>query len=118
MVFSSTRSAKEYESSLLQIISPSIYSSFSFLFSLVSSFFPHPSSSLFSFFLPFLSFPLLSFLSLFLSIRKYLGVPGGSDGTASVYNAGDPGLGISPGEGNGSPLQVSSLENPMDGGAW
>ena len=40
----------------------------------------------------------------------------------SVCNAGDlgsiPGLGRSPGEGNGSPLQYSCLENPMDGGAW
>ena len=48
--------------------------------------------------------------------------PGGSDGKASVYNAGDlgsnPGLGRSPGEGNGTPLQYSFLENPMDGGAW
>ena len=29
-----------------------------------------------------------------------------------------PGLGRSPGEGNGSPLQCSCLENPRDGGAW
>ena len=29
-----------------------------------------------------------------------------------------PGLGRSPGEGNGNPLQYSWLENPMDGGAW
>ena len=29
-----------------------------------------------------------------------------------------PGLGISPGEGNGNPLQYSCLENPMDRGAW
>ena len=29
-----------------------------------------------------------------------------------------PGLGGSPGEGNGSPLQCSCLENPMDRGAW
>ena len=29
-----------------------------------------------------------------------------------------PGLGRSPGEGNGNPLQYSSLENPMDRGAW
>ena len=29
-----------------------------------------------------------------------------------------PGLGRSPGEGNGNPLQNSCLENPMDGGAW
>ena len=26
--------------------------------------------------------------------------------------------GIYPGEGNGTPLQYSCLENPMDGGAW
>ena len=48
--------------------------------------------------------------------------PGGSDGKVSVYNAGDlgsiPGSGGSPGEGNGSPLQYSCLENPMDTGAW
>ena len=29
-----------------------------------------------------------------------------------------PGLGRFPGEGNGSPLQYSCLENPMDRGAW
>ena len=29
-----------------------------------------------------------------------------------------PGLGRSPGGGNGSPLQYSCLENPMDRGAW
>ena len=29
-----------------------------------------------------------------------------------------PGLGRSPGEGNGNPLQYFCLENPMDGGAW
>ena len=48
--------------------------------------------------------------------------PGGSDGKASAYNAGDPGsipgLGRSPGEGNGNPVQYSCLENPMDGEAW
>ena len=48
--------------------------------------------------------------------------PGGSDGKASVYNAGDPGsipgLGRSPGKGNGNPLQYYCLENPMDRGAW
>ena len=48
--------------------------------------------------------------------------PGGSDGKASVYNAEDlgsiPGLGRSPGEENGKPLQDYCLENPMDGGAW
>ena len=48
--------------------------------------------------------------------------PGDSDSKASAYNAGNldsiPGLGRSPGEGNGNPLQHSCLENPMDGGAW
>ena len=48
--------------------------------------------------------------------------PGGSDGKASVYNAGDlgsiPGSGRFPGEGNGNPLQYSCLENLMDGGTW
>ena len=29
-----------------------------------------------------------------------------------------PGLGRSPGEGNGNPLQYSCLEKPMDGGTW
>ena len=46
----------------------------------------------------------------------------GSDDKASAYNAGYwgliPGLGRSPGEGNGNPLQYSCLENPIDGGAW
>ena len=48
--------------------------------------------------------------------------PGGSDGKASAYNAGDlgsiPGSGRSPREGNGNPLQYSCLENPMDGETW
>ena len=51
-----------------------------------------------------------------------LGPLGGSEVKASACNAGDlgsiPGLGRSPGEGNGNPLQYSCLENPMDGGAW
>ena len=29
-----------------------------------------------------------------------------------------PGLGRSPGVGNGNPLQYSCLKNPMDRGAW
>ena len=48
--------------------------------------------------------------------------PGGPAGEASVYSAGDPGsspgLGRSPGEENGNPLQYYCLENPMDRGAW
>ena len=46
-----------------------------------------------------------------------LGFPGGSDGKASACSAGDPGsipgLGRSPGEGNGNPLQHSCLENSL-----
>ena len=44
--------------------------------------------------------------------------PGGSDGKELACNAGDlasiPGLGRSPGEGKGYPLQYSSLENSTD----
>ena len=47
--------------------------------------------------------------------------PGGSDGKASAYNAGDPGSipgsGRFPGEGNGNRLQYSCVKNPMNGGA-
>jgi len=54
--------------------------------------------------------------------NTYLNFPGGSDGKAFAYNAGDlgsiPGSGRSSEEGNGNPLQYSWLENPMDGGAW
>ena len=52
---------------------------------------------------------------------KDLGLPGSSDGKESACNAGDPslipGVGKSPGEGNGHPLQYSCLENPTDEGA-
>ena len=51
-----------------------------------------------------------------------MGFPHISVDKESACNAGDldsiPGLGRSPGEGNGNPLQYSSLENPMDRGAW
>ena len=51
----------------------------------------------------------------------YWGFPGVSDGKESACNAGDPGLipglGRSPGEGNGNPLQHLCLGNPMDRGA-
>ena len=50
------------------------------------------------------------------------GFTGGSNGKESAYNAGDPdsvlGLGRSPGEGNGNPLQYSCLENSLNRGAW
>ena len=64
---------------------------------------------------PNLIYDSLTFLSPF-SIEW--GFPGGSEGKASAYNAGDPGLipglGRSPEEGNGNPLQYSCLEYPMD----
>ena len=47
-----------------------------------------------------------------------MGLPGGLDIKESAGNAGDmdsiPGLGRSPGEGKGCPLQYSGLENSMD----
>ena len=53
------------------------------------------------------------------------GVPGSSGGKESVCNAEAaedtgmiPGLGRSPGGGNGNPVQSSCLKNPMDRGAW
>ena len=56
------------------------------------------------------------------SLNAYRGFPGGSDSKAPACNAGDPGsipgLGRSPGEENGNPLQYSCLETSMDGGAW
>ena len=54
-----------------------------------------------------------------------MGFSGGVVVKNPFANAGDirdsgliPGLGRSPGEGNGNPLQYSSLGNPMDRGAW
>ena len=48
--------------------------------------------------------------------------PGSSVGKESACSARDlasiPGLGRSPGQGNGNPLRYSCLENPMDRGAW
>ena len=55
-------------------------------------------------------------------LKQIWGFPAGSDGKDSACNAGDPGwipgLGRSPGEGNGNPLQYSCLGNPMDRRAW
>ena len=51
-----------------------------------------------------------------------LGFPGGSDGKECTLSVGDwgsiPGLGRSPGEGEGYPLQDSGLMNPKDRGPW
>ena len=45
------------------------------------------------------------------SVVKNLPVVQGDEGSI-------PGLGRSPGEGNGNPLQYSCLKNPLDRGAW
>ena len=80
--------------------------------------------------------PLLYFIEWFLLPPEFLGAHGpdssklyeqpwslwsfpcSSVGNESASNAGDlgsvPGLGRSPGEGNGNPLEYSCLENPMD----
>ena len=54
--------------------------------------------------------------------KAYMGFPDDSEGKESACTAGDPcsvpGLGRSPGEGNGNPFQYSCLENFMDRGAW
>ena len=56
------------------------------------------------------------------NLMTTLGFPGGPVGKESALRAGHlgliPGLGRSPGEGNGNPLQYSCLENSMDRGAW
>ena len=53
-----------------------------------------------------------------LNLKIAFGFPCGSAGKESACNAGDlcsiPGLGRSPGEGKGYPLQYSGLENSMD----
>ena len=50
-----------------------------------------------------------------------VGLPSGSDGKETAFSAeasgSIPGLGRSPGEGNGNPLQYSCLETSMDRGA-
>ena len=55
-------------------------------------------------------------------ILGWQALPGDSEVKTSAWNAGDlgsiPGLGRSPGERNGNPLQYSCLENPVEGGAW
>ena len=52
----------------------------------------------------------------------FLGFLGGSGGKESPCYEGDLGsilgLGKSPGEGHGNPLQYPCLENPVDRGAW
>ena len=69
-------------------------------------------------------FPFFFFFSQGIAIFVVLleGFPGSSDRLESACNARDltwiPGLGRSPGGGQGNSLQSSCLENPMDRGAW
>ena len=55
-------------------------------------------------------------------LKVFEGFSGGSGGTESACNSGDPGSipgsGRSPGGGNGNPLQYSCLENSIDRQAW
>ena len=52
--------------------------------------------------------------------KRSQGFPGGTSGNAGgIRDVGSiPGPGRNPGEGNGSLLQYSCLENPMDRGVW
>ena len=63
-----------------------------------------------------------SSLTLGISFTEYMGLPQWLSGKESACNIGDLGLilgsGRSPGGAHGIPLQYSSLENPMDQGAW
>ena len=64
----------------------------------------------------------MKFIYYYCSLTQYLGFPGRAVVKNLPANAGDPGsipgLGRSPGEGHGNPLQYCCLENPMDRGAW
>ena len=68
----------------------------------------------------------ISLINVNSSYKWYLllswGFPGASDSKESACNAGDlgliPGLGRSPGEGNGNPHQYSFLGNSTERGAW
>ena len=67
-------------------------------------------------------FPGLIFSSFWYMMSLYSSFPSGSNSKESAFNAGDPGaipgLGRSPGEENGYPLQYSCLENSKDRGFW
>ena len=63
-----------------------------------------------------------SILAVYNENEDYIGFPGGSVVKSPSANVGDmcsiPGLGRTPGEENGNPLQYSWLGNSMDRGAW
>ena len=60
-------------------------------------------------------------LSIYWSVMQQNGFPGSSEGKEFTYNSGDmgliPGLGRSPGVGNGNPFHYSCLETSTDRGA-
>ena len=59
--------------------------------------------------------------TLYIYLFVYKGFPGGSVVKNLPVNADAgsiPGMGLSPGEGNGNPLQYSNLGKPMDRGTW
>ena len=64
------------------------------------------------------AFLIYIYMLLLVVALMFLGFPGRSEGKASACNTEDlgsiPGLGRSPGQGNGNPLQYPCLENPMD----
>ena len=61
-------------------------------------------------------------IGIFFKVQPITGLPWWLSGKEPSCNSGDmgviPGSGISPGEGNGSPLQYSCLGIPMGRGAW
>ena len=71
---------------------------------------------------PFYNLPSCFHSILGLSLKSAFSIFISSVSKESACNAGDPGLipglGRSPGEGNGNPLQCYCPKNPMDRGAW
>ena len=58
-------------------------------------------------------------LSKLMNVQGFPGESEGKEFTCNVRDPGSiPGLGRTPGEGNGYPLQYSCLENPTDREAW
>ena len=96
-------------------------SPFSFLSVVYSLPFPKCPSSTIHLACSYLSFQLCSNVATFANSAKP-SFTGGSDGKESACHAGDPGvipgLGRSPGEGNGYPLPYFCLEKSVDRGAW
>ena len=72
-------------------------------------------------FFPLFSFYVFCFIKCFM-VFQVMDFSGSLDSKESAWNAGDlssvPGLGGSPGEGNGCPLQFSCLENLIDRRVW